>query len=173
MESLLQSHSDSALYRYELADILSINITFRDEDEQRCSRALELCDQLLKEHPNTPQYLALKASILTKLAFLGNPLENRGEKALQRVNEAIEVQADLAKRYPEVVVYSLALMQYHLQQSELYFAMKRPEKSREAINNAAAIAERLQARGIAQPFVKSFLERIRERNTSTEEKNNE
>jgi serine/threonine protein kinase len=173
MESLLQSHSESALYRYELADILSINITFRDEDEQRCSRALELCDQLLKEHPNTPQYLALKASILTKLAFLGNPLENRGEKALQRVNEAIEVQADLAKRYPEVVVYSLALMQYHLQQSELYFAMKRPEKSREAINNAAAIAERLQARGIAQPFVKSFLERIRERNTSTEEKNNE
>ena len=173
MENLLQSHSESALYRYELADILSININFRNEDEQRCGRALELCDQLLKEHPNTPQYLALKATILTKLAFLGGPLENRGEKALQRVNEAIEVQSDLAKRYPEVVVYSLALMQYHLQQSELYFAMKRPEKAREAINLAASIAERLEARGIAQPFIKSFLERIRERNTNTEEKNNE
>jgi tetratricopeptide (TPR) repeat protein len=173
MESLLQSHSESALYRYELADILSININFRNEDEQRCGRALELCDQLLKEHPNTPQYLALKASILMKLAFLGGPLENRGEKASQRVNEAIEVQSDLVKRYPEVVVYSLALMQYHLQQSELYFAMKRPEKAREAINLAASIAERLEARGIAQPFIKSFLERIRERNTNTEEKNNE
>jgi chorismate mutase len=51
--------------------------------------------------------------------------------------------------------------------------MKRPEKAREAINLAASIAERLEARGIAQPFIKSFLERIRERNTNTEEKNNE
>lgn len=173
LESLLQSQSDSALVRYELADVLSMNITFRNEDEARCSRSLELCDQLIKEHPNTPQYLALKASVLTRMAALGNLFENRGEKALQRIADAIEIQTDLAKRFPEVPLYSIALVQYHLQLSETYFALRRPEKAREAMINAATIAEDMQKNGISQPMVKTFLERIRERKANLEEKSNE
>ncbi len=173
LESLLQSQSDSALVRYELADVLSVNISFRNEDEERCARAIELCDQLIKEHPNTPQYLALKASVLTRMAALGNLFENRGEKALQRIADAIEIQADLAKRFPEVPLYSIALVQYHLQLSETYFALRRPEKAREAMINAATIAEDMQKNGIAQPMVKSFLERIRERKQNLEEKSKE
>jgi len=173
LESLLQSQSDSALVRYELAEVLSVNISFRNEDEERCARSLELSKQLLKEHPNTPQYLALKASVLTRLAILGSPFENRGERALQRLAGAIEIQSDLAKRFPEIPLYSIALVQYHLQLSETYFALRRPEKAREAIVNAATIAETMEKNGISQPMVKSFLERIRERKENLEEKSKE
>lgn len=173
LETLLKSHPDSATYRYELADILSINLSFRTEDEERCIRALELCDQLLEEHPNTPQYQALKATVLSRLAMLGNPLENRGEKTLQRFNEAIDIQSDLARRYPEVPLYPIALVQYHLQQSEIYYALRRFEKARESMGKASQIADSLQNNGTAPLLVKSFMDRIRERLSILEEKTKE
>jgi eukaryotic-like serine/threonine-protein kinase len=173
MESLLKSHPASASYRHELADILSMNVAFRDEDSQRSLQALELCETLVKEHPNAPQYLALKASVLSRIASLGSPSENRWEKSLQRLSEAIEIQSDLARRFPDVPLYAITLVQYHLQQSEVYFALRRPEKARESITNAAAIAETMQEKGVSQPLVKSFLDRIRERRANLEEKKNE
>ncbi len=172
MESLLLKHPESAAYRYELADILSVNITSRSVDSERCQRSLELCDQLLKEHPGTPEYLALKSTVLVRLALLGNPSENRGDAPLRRMNEAIEIQTGLAERYPEVALYQIALMQYHFQQSEMYFALKRPEKARESLANAAAVAEKMQKMGVAQPLIKTLMERIRERRANLEERSN-
>ena len=173
LESLRGSNPNSASYRHELADILSTNVAFREEDSARCLQALALCEALVQEHPNAPQYLALKASVLSRLANLGSPLENRGEKSLQRLSQAIEIQSDLAKRFPDAPLYSITLVQYHLQQSEIYFALRRPEKARESITNAAAIAETMQEKGVSQPLVKSFLDRIRERRANLEEKKNE
>lgn len=173
MESLLTSHPASASYRHELADILSMNVAFREEDSERSLRALDLSEALVKEHPNAPQYLTLKASVLSRMALLGPPSDNRGEKSLQRLGEAIEIQSDLARRFPDVPLYSITLVQYHLQQSEVYFALRRPEKARESITTAAAIAETMQEKGVSQPLVKSFLDRIRERRANLEEKKNE
>jgi eukaryotic-like serine/threonine-protein kinase len=172
MESLLQKVPESAAYRYELADILCINVTSRSVDSERCHRSLELCDQLLKEHPGTPEYLALKATVLVRLALMGNPSENRGDGPIRRMNEAIEIQTRLAERYPEVALYGIALMQYHFQQSEMYFALKRPEKARESLANAAAVAEKMQKIGVAQPLIKTIMERIRERRANLEERTN-
>jgi tetratricopeptide (TPR) repeat protein len=111
--------------------------------------------------------------VLTRLAMLGNPLENRGEKTLQRFNEAIDIQSDLARRYPEVPLYPIALVQYHLQQSEIYYALRRFEKARESMGKASQIADSLQNNGVAPLLVKTFMDRIRERLSILEEKTKE
>ncbi len=175
MENLVREHPKTAPYKYQLAEILAIPVARRNIDAQRCARGLVLCNEILQEHPLVPEYLALKASILTRQAMLFGSILNapngdRGDAGVQHFLEAIAIQRDLVNRYPEVAVYSIVLLQYHVQLSELYFATKRPEKSREIIAEALAIAEQMKGRGLAQPFVKAILDRIRERRANLETK---
>ena len=94
-EILSKAHPDSAAFKYELADTLS-----RTGDQQRCIRALSICEEISKENPQVPEYRALKATTLIKLAMLAGRTVRSEELLIQ----AIAIQRELSNRDRKSVV---------------------------------------------------------------------
>ena len=126
-EALCKSHSDSAVFKYELADTLSRNVSNRPIDRQRCERARTICDQIVKEHPQVPEYQALKASTLFKLSMA----EVKSERAEELMQEAIAIQRELANRFTDVAVYGNVLRLSLLRLSEIQEHLGKSEKAKE------------------------------------------
>ena len=127
-EALCKSHSDSAAFKYELADTLSRNVSNRPIDRQRCERARTICDQIVKEHPQVPEYQALKASTLFKLSTA----EVKSERAEELMQEAIAIQRELANRFTDVAVYGNVLRISLLRLSEIQEHLGKSEKAKES-----------------------------------------
>ncbi|MFN7629615.1 MAG: hypothetical protein ACK5PZ_22535, partial [Pirellula sp.] len=151
-----------------LADTLGIMIAYRPVDEERCSRGLDICNSILEEHPAVPDYQALKASLLSRLARFGWPMSERNEKAVGRLQEAVTIQRSLVERYPSVPIYSVSLVQTLFQISEVYLSMKRPEKARQAIAEASQTLDRLRQLGATQAGFNAILDRLGERGKTLE-----
>ena len=126
-ESLCKTHADSAAFKYELADTLSKNVGTRTLDQQRCTRALAICDEISKENPQVPEYRALKASTLVKLSNMAG----RNNRAEELLNEAIAIQRELVSRYSDIAVYSVGLIQSLMQVSDLQETLGKQDKARE------------------------------------------
>ena len=168
-ETLCKTHPDSAAFKYELADTLSRNVATRALDQQRCTRALAICDEIAKENPQVPEYRALKASTLVKLSMMAGR-NTRGEELL---NEAVAIQRELASRYSDVAIYSVGLIQSLKRLSELQEFLGKPDKAKE--NNDLAEKEIARMRkNIKMP--KSFglfLDNLRERPFFMDKRNKE
>jgi eukaryotic-like serine/threonine-protein kinase len=126
-EALCKSHSDSAAFKYELAETLSRNVSNRPIDRQRCERARTICDQIVKEHPQVPEYQALKASTLFKLSMA----EGKSERAEELMQETIAIQRELASRFTDVAVYGNVLRLSLLRLSEIQEHLGKSEKAKE------------------------------------------
>jgi serine/threonine protein kinase len=110
-------------YRYDLSETLArvggpgrpLSSDLLSESKKRLDEALALSTALVNEYPTMSQYAASQAQIHDKLGFV---FENVGEveKAEKSRRKAVSLQADLAKKYPDVIVYSysLAIMQSSL-----------------------------------------------------------
>ena len=168
-EALSKTHPESAAFKYELADTLSRNVAMRLIDQQRCTRALAICDEISKENPQVPEYRALKASILVKLSMMAGR-NTRGEELL---NEAIAIQRELASRYSDVAIYSVGLIQSLKRLSELQDSLGKPEKSKE--NNDLAEKEIARMRkNIKMPkSFGPFLDNLRDRPLFMDKRNKE
>ncbi len=168
-EALCKTHSDSAAFKYELADTLSRNIAMRAVDQQRCTRALAICDEISKENPQVPEYRALKASTLVKLSMMAGR-NTRGEELL---NEAIAIQRELASRNFDVAIYSVGLIQSLKRLSELQEYLGKPDKAKE--NNDLAEKEIARMRkNIKMPkSFGPFLDNLRERPFFMDKRNKE
>ena len=168
-ETLCKTHPDSAAFKYELADTLSRNVATRALDQQRCTRALAICDEIAKENPQVPEYRALKASTLVKLSMMAGR-NTRGEELL---NEAVAIQRELASRYSDVAIYCVGLIQSLKRLSELQEFLGKPDKAKE--NNDLAEKEIARMRkNIKMP--KSFglfLDNLRERPFFMDKRNKE
>lgn len=168
-ETLCKTHPDSAAFKYELADTLSRNVATRALDQQRCTRALAICDEIAKENPQVPEYRALKASTLVKLSMMAGR-NTRGEELL---NEAVAIQRELASRYSDIAIYCVGLIQSLKRLSELQEFLGKPDKAKE--NNDLAEKEIARMRkNIKMP--KSFglfLDNLRERPFFMDKRNKE
>jgi hypothetical protein len=60
------------------------------------------------------------------------------------------------------------LLQATSQLGEYYGSVRRPERARQVMTQAVEIAEKLAKSSPSNPFVKTFLERIRERRSAIE-----
>ena len=157
-EALCITHPDSAAFKYELADTLS-----RTGDQQRCMRALAICEEISKENPQVPEYRALKATTLIKLAMIAG----RTAKGEELLIEAIAIQRELSTRYADVGVYNVTLFQSLKRLSELQDALGQPDKARESLRESSELAERERARmktnnKTQRPFM-PFFENLRDR----------
>ena len=126
-ESLCKSHPDSAAFKFELADTLGKSVAIRTLDQQRCTRALSLCEEISKENPHVPEYKALKASTLVKLGMMAG----RNTKGEELLSEAITIQRELNNRYPDIAVYTVGLLQSLKRLAELQLQLGKPEKAKE------------------------------------------
>lgn len=126
-ETLCISHPDSAAFKYELADTLSRTVSNRPIDRQRCERARTICDQIVKEHPQVPEFQALKASTLFKLSMA----EGKNDGAEELMQEAIAIQRELANRFTDVAVYGNVLRLSLLRLSEIQEHLGKSDKAKE------------------------------------------
>jgi len=166
-EILCKAHPDSAAFKYELADTLS-----KTGDQQRCTRAFKICEEISKENPQVPEYRALKATTLIKLAMIAG----RTVKGEELLIEAIAIQRELSNRYADVGVYNVILFQSLKRLSELQDALGQPDKARESLRESSELAERARARlktnnKTQRPFM-PFVENLRDRQ-QTEKRNKE
>ena len=168
-DALCKTHPDSAAFKYELADTLSKNVAMRAIDQQRCHRALAICDEISKENPHVPEYRALKASTLVKLSLMAGR-NNRGEELLV---EAIEMQRELTNRYSDVAIYGAALIRSLRRMSELQEALGKSEKAKESSDQAEKEIVRMKKNNkMPKPFSPLF-DQFRDRQPSTEKRTKE
>ena len=141
----------------------------RAMDQQRCTRALAICDEISKENPQVSEYRALKASILVKLSTMAGR-NMRGEELL---NEAIAIQRELASRHSDIAIYSVGLIQSLKRLSELQDSLGKPEKAKE--NNELAEKEiaRIRKNSKMPKSFGPFLDSLRERPFFMDKRNKE
>lgn len=170
LEQLMNEPSHSLLLKFELAETLGTPIAERDIDAHRAETALKLCDEVLAKDPQSPEALALRASLLTRLAWtMPMPMgPSRGEWALKALNQAIDIQRQLVDRYPNVPVYAMALLQTYVQRAETLAFLRRFDKALESLDEAESMSQQLATARIAPALIKSTVERLQERRRNLE-----
>jgi hypothetical protein len=72
-------------------------------------------------------------------------------------------------RFPDIPLYGINLLQIKVQLVEFTSQFRRPEKAKQYLAEAMALAEKMLESGAArQPVVRSILERLKDRKTALE-----
>jgi serine/threonine protein kinase len=174
-KELMAHKQDSVVLKYELANLYACNLTNGSLDEKYLKESMKLVEEILSEQPSVPEYQTLFANLLVRSAWQdysnnieGVPLVERVEGSVAKFQQAISIHESLVERFPDIPVYSLHLLQATSQLSEYYGTIRRPERARQVMSQAVEIAEKLAKSGTSPPFVKTILERMRERRSVLE-----
>jgi tetratricopeptide (TPR) repeat protein len=174
-KELMAHKQDSVVLKYELANLYACNLTNGSLDEKYLKESMKLVEEILSEQPSVPEYQTLLANLLVRSAWQdysnnieGVPLVERIEGSVAKFQQAISIHESLVERFPDIPVYSLHLLQATSQLSEYYGTIRRPERARQVMSQAVEIAEKLAKSGTSPPFVKTILERMRERRSALE-----
>lgn len=174
-KALMAHKQDSVVLKYELANLYACNLTNGSLDEKYLKESMKLVEEILSEQPSVPEYQTLFANLLVRSAWQdysnnieGVPLVERVEGSVAKFQQAISIHESLVERFPDIPIYSLHLLQATSQLSEYYGTIRRPERARQVMSQAVEIAEKLAKSGTSPPFVKTILERMRERRSVLE-----
>jgi tetratricopeptide (TPR) repeat protein len=174
-KELMAHKQDSVVLKYELANLYACNLTNGSLDEKYLKESMKLVEEILSEQPSVPEYQTLFANLLVRSAWQdysnnieGVPLVERVEGSVAKFQQAISIHESLVERFPDIPIYSLHLLQATSQLSEYYGTIRRPERARQVMSQAVEIAEKLAKSGTSPPFVKTILERMRERRSVLE-----
>jgi tetratricopeptide (TPR) repeat protein len=173
-KQLMAHKQDSVVLKYELANLYACNLTNGSLDEKYLEKSLKLVQEILNEQPTVPEYQTLFANLLVRSAWQdsnnaeGVPLLERVDGGVAKFNQAISIHQSLVERFPDIPIYSLHLLQATSQMAEYYGIVRRPERARQVMSQAVEIAEKLAKSGTSPPFVKTILERSRERRSVLE-----
>ncbi len=176
---LMSEKKDSAVLKYELANLYFWNVSNvkdgEDSDgENSLEQALRLTQEILEDYPLVPEYQTLNANLLVRSALQqsegedGGSLAERIDFAVTKFQQAIGIHQSLVDRFPDIPIYAVHLLQTTSQLGEYYGSVRRPERARQVMTQAAELAEKIAKSSPNNPFVKSFLDRIRERRNSIE-----
>lgn len=177
LQELLQKSPSSAVLKYELANLYASSLVHPNIDSDRLDEALRLIREALEDHPSVPEYQSLHASLLARSAWAQpfateSPNDRqfeRVENGITRLQQAIAIQQGLVDRFPEIPLYGINLLQAKVQLVEFTSQFRRPEKAKQSLVDAMALAEKMLESGAArQPVVRSILERLRERKIALE-----
>ncbi|MFM9116609.1 MAG: hypothetical protein ACKOU6_10675, partial [Planctomycetota bacterium] len=172
LRTLLDQTPDSALLKYELANLYAGSLTSTADDGHQLDQALKLIQEVLAEYPLVPEYQTLHASLLARSAWTVPttsefPLERQLERAeggTTKLQQAIAIQQGLVERFPDIPIYAINLLLTKVQLSEFYLQFRRPEKAKLALADAITLAEKLLASNASrQPVIRVILDRLRER----------
>lgn len=177
LEDLLKKSPESYVLKYDLANLYSSSLLHPSVDGNRLEEALRIIKEVLQDHPSVPEYQTLYASLLARSAW-GQPFatETQNERQFERVEngisklqQAIAIHQGLAERFPDIAMYEINLLQTKVQLVDYNLQFRRPEKAKQALADAIALAEKMIASGTSRPpVVRMILERLRERKTSLE-----
>lgn len=174
LNGLMIERKDSAVLKYELANLHFLNAYDEDGREDFLDQALRLTKEILEDYPLVPEYQTLHANLLVRTAWQSiegeddRPMAEKVDKGVDHFQQAIGIQKSLVDRFPEIPVYAVHLLQTNSQFAEFYGTVRRPERARQIMAQSLELAEKLAKSGSTHPYVKSLLERMRERRNAIE-----
>lgn len=174
LNGLMMEKKDSAVLKYELANLYFLNAYKADSGVDYLEQALLLTKEILEDFPLVPEYQTLQANLLVRSAWESiegedeRPLAGKIDAGLANFQQAIGIHQSLVDRFPDIPVYAVHLLQATSQLGEYHGAVRRPERARQVMTQAVELAEKIAKSSPSNPFVKSFLERIRERRSAIE-----
>ena len=176
-KGLLEKNSKSPVLKYELANLYASSLVHPAFDANRLEEALKLIQEVIDEHPAVPEYQTLYASLLARSAWVqpfapDPPTERqfeRVENGINKLQQSIAIHQGLVDRFPEIPLYGINLLQTKVQLVEYTTQFRRPEKAKQSLADATALAEKMLQSGAArQPAIRAILERLRERKIALE-----
>jgi tetratricopeptide (TPR) repeat protein len=180
LNSLIQRYPDNPSYQYQLAETLWASTSrpmgrppgapprnnepnpITTQDIDRLRDALKICDQLLREQPLEPAYLALKGSILSRLGQSGGTIGR--SQAVEYLSESVRLYTELSNRFPELPLYRAQRIESLLKLSRI-----EPNRSKaiEHYDQAIEDAKKLGDSRLRNQ-IGPLIERMRERRQSLE-----
>lgn len=176
-KGLLDKNPKSPVLKYELANLYASSLVHPTIDANRLEEALKLIQEVIDEHPAVPEYQTLYASLLARSAWVqpfapDPPTERqfeRVENGVNKLQQSIAIHQGLVDRFPEIPLYGINLLQTKVQLVEFTSQFRRPEKAKQSLAEATALAEKMLDSGTArQPAIRAILERLRERKIALE-----
>ena len=178
-QDLLSKNPTSAVLKYELANLYASSLMHPSVDGNRLEEAIRLVQESLQEHPGVPEYQTLYASLLARSAWTMpagiDPAAERQfervENGINKLQQSIAIHQGLVDRFPEIQVYAIHLLQTKMQIVDYYNQFRRPERAKQTLAEAIALAEKLIESGTSrQPALRAILERLKERKNTLETK---
>ena len=178
-QDLLSKNPTSAVLKYELANLYATSLVHPSVDGDRLEEAIRLVQESLQDHPGVPEYQTLYASLLARSAWtIPAGIDPAAERQFERVEngvnklqQSIAIQQGLVDRFPEIQVYAIHLLQTKMQIVDYYNQFRRPERAKQTLAEAIALAEKLIESGTArQPALRAILDRLKERKNTMETK---
>jgi serine/threonine protein kinase len=178
-QDLLSKNPTSAVLKYELANLYATSLVHPSVDGNRLEESIRLVQESLQEHPGVPEYQTLYASLLARSAWtIPAGIDPAAERQFERVEngviklqQSIAIHQGLVDRFPEIQVYAIHLLQTKMQIVDYYNQFRRPERAKQTLAEAIALAEKLIESGTArQPALRAILDRLRERKNTMETK---
>ena len=143
LEALVSQHGTVATFKFHLADTLCTPLHSGADDLMRFSKALGFCDDLIAEQPNVPEYRALRATALVRMAeyyfSFGRP--NQAEQAVQVMRDALAIQRELAKQFSDVLLYQFSLVISLQRMADMHLTRKEPDAALLAIDEALQVVD--------------------------------
>ena len=178
-QDLLSKNPTSAVLKYELANLYATSLVHPSVDGNRLEESIRLVQESLQEHPGVPEYQTLYASLLARSAWtIPAGIDPAAERQFERVEngviklqQSIAIHQGLVDRFPEIQVYAIHLLQTKMQIVDYYNQFRRPERAKQTLAEAIALAEKLIESGTArQPALRAILDRLKERKNTMETK---
>jgi serine/threonine protein kinase len=178
-QDLLSKNPTSAVLKYELANLYATSLVHPSVDGNRLEEAIRLVQESLQDHPGVPEYQTLYASLLARSAWtIPAGIDPSAERQFERVEngviklqQSIAIHQGLVDRFPEIQVYAIHLLQTKMQIVDYYNQFRRPERAKQTLAEAIALAEKLIESGTArQPALRAILDRLKERKNTMETK---
>ena len=139
LERLAGNAPNDPRVQYALADTLSLTVpSFQETSEvlqDRLQRAVAICRQLVSVYPSIPEYQALLASSLKRMAALQIEA-GRLDEAEQSFRKAISYEQSLVERFASVSLYRVAYSQSLLGLADLERERNRLPASRQHLETA-------------------------------------
>ena len=165
LETLHAGHPETALFQFELADVLGTLSGGRPGDMPELQRSLTLSRQLYQRFPGVPEYRSLLAATLARIAGL-SAVQGQFARAESGLLESQEILRGLTTEYPESVTYHVALGRTQQQLAGLYLRNNRPQQARTVLQGALTELERVvqtaELNGRQRPALTALLKRLRE-----------
>ena len=161
-ESLADQYQESEAIRYELAVTLSSSEAFGINPLRRAVKAEQLSGQLLRESPDQPSFLALRAHTLTVLATY-QARNRKTDQAAQNIDQAIQIYESLAEKSPELSLYVTRGSQAMESKADM---LHRRGDTESAIETLQVAIERLQDQANqpkVSPVAQIQLQRLRQK----------
>jgi|GEM_PF-3730802 len=165
LEKLIQEHPQAPEYRHLLA------CCYRDsppdfrgrapwDPNEQLDRAVPILRQLCQDFPKTPDYRFDLCETLARSAVAIGPGFQIGqppERVAERLQEAVDLSAELARQYPGVPQYAAAHAQYLDRLAMLHYNAKDYPKAEVCSRQALAIQEQLVSRHPDVPAYRLWL----------------